>query len=191
MQIAFGNVAPAGAAGGLQTSAATVSFTHQPMETWTAQRLDSPIGQRFLQAISQVTGISQADVTSQLQSGTPLHDILETKGATFAQVRDAARAQGGQVQFHGRRRPQGGAPDAALTAALNGLAGSLGISTSNLEQQLGSGMSLDAIAASRGVSQDTLQASMEQAIQSLLGYAPTGSQAGATLPSGIQVDTNA
>ena len=79
------NVMPAGSSpvGGNPSyvSGATASFTHLPMESWT-QRLDSPIGQRFLQAISDLLGqpLSSAPPPLQQEEFLEKYQVrLETK----------------------------------------------------------------------------------------------------------------
>lgn len=193
MQIAFGPMPPTGplsGPGGTQTSAATTSFTHMPMESWTTQRLDSPTGQRFVQAIAQATGLSATDVTQQIQNGTTVQQLLQANGATFADVRHALRSQAGQVHFGTQH---GGVSQATAEATLGAIAKTLGISVSNLEQQLSSGVSLSSLASSHGVSEDQLLGSIQDALQSFLGYAANGAQSGTgtAASSGLQLDTTA
>ena len=142
------------ASGGRQTTGASASFTQMPMQNWT-QRLDSPTGQRFLQVIAEKTGISQADLKSQLESGTTLQDILKSKNLTFSDIRKAAQAQAGQVQFSARHHAHGhhgGGASAVDSAVLGAIADKLGMQPSDLKQQLDNGASLGQLASDKGVS---------------------------------------
>ena len=189
MQILPPISSPNSAFGGMQTTGASASFTHTPMENWT-QRLDSPIGQRFLQAISDKTGISQADLKSQLESGTTLQDILKSKNVTFSEIRQAVRGQAGQVQFSGHHHHgnHGGGASGVDSAVLGAIADTLGMQPSDLKQQLDSGTSLAQLASDKGVSTSDLGAAIAQALQSLLGYSSTGSQSPATQIPAAQVN---
>ena len=181
MQILPGISSQIPAFGGVQTTGASASFTHMPMENWT-QRLDSPTGQRFLQAISDKTGISQDDLKKQLESGTTLQDILKSKNLTFADIRQAVQGQSGQVQFSGHHHHghHGGGASSVDSAVLGAIADKLGMQPADLKQQLDSGTSLGQLASDKGVSTSDLGVAIAQALQSLLGYSSNGSQTPAT-----------
>ena len=186
LPISAGQTSPVDA---VQTTGASASFTHLPMENWT-QRLDSPIGQRFLQAISDKTGLSQSDLTSQLKSGTTLQAILQSKGVTFQQVRQAALGQPGQVQFSGHHHgnahvASSGSVDSAILGAV---ADSLGMQPAELKQQIESGATLAQLSEDKGVSEQDLGATVEGAIQSLLGYSANGTPPPATQVPATQVN---
>jgi uncharacterized protein YidB (DUF937 family) len=170
---------------------ASHSFTRTPIEQWT-QRLDSPMGKLFMQVIAQKTGLSQQDITSQLQSGTSLHDILASKNVTFGEVRQTVLAQSGSVSsqspagqiqgakrghhHHGRHGGSGEVDNAIMGA----LANELGVQPSDLQQQLSDGKSLAQLASDKGVTASDLGAAVERALQSLMGYSASGAPAQAT-----------
>jgi uncharacterized protein (DUF433 family) len=154
------------------------------------QTLDSSIGQRFLQAISDKTGISTADITSQLQSGGSVQDILQSKGLTMADIRQAVRSQAGQVHSHGHHhhRSEGSGSSSEQSAVLDALASGLGMSSSDLTQQLSSGTSLDKLAADKGVAMQDLAQSVLQALESS-SYSSNGTATQGSPPSqGAQVN---
>ncbi len=174
----------------MQTTGASTSFTHMPMDSWT-QRLDSPIGQRFLQAISDTTGISQSDLPSQLTSGTTLQGILQSKGVSFQEVRQAVAGQTRQVQFHGHHHRQGGqagGTGSVDSAVLGAIAGKLGMQPAGLNQQLNDGKTLAQLASDKGVSEEDLGKAVEDAVQSMLGYSVTGTPPTTTQVPATQVN---
>jgi uncharacterized protein (DUF433 family) len=176
VQILPGISSQLSAFGGMQTTGASASFTQMPMQNWT-QRLDSPIGQRFLQAISDKTGISPDNLKSQLESGTTLQDILKSKNLTFSDIRQAVQSQTGQVQFSGHHHhhgSHGGGSGAVDSAVLGAIADKLQMQPSDLKQQLDNGTSLGQLASDKGVSTSDLGAAIAQALQSLLGYSSSG-----------------
>jgi uncharacterized protein YidB (DUF937 family) len=136
-----------------------------------AQSLDSDIGQRFLQAVSDKTGISKADLTAQLQGGATLKDILKSKNVSFGEIRAAVRGQSGKVQSSGHHhRHHTGGPDASADAVLQSLAAVLGMDQKDLVQQLQSGKALDQLASDKGLTQDDLLKAVQQALQNLGSY---------------------
>lgn len=166
-----------------------------------SQFFNTPQGQRLLGVISDKTGISQDDLKSQLQSGTSLKDILSSKGLTFGDIRQAMQSQGaaqgqpggtasaaaaGGHHHHGGKHV-GGSQDAE-SAILTQLATTLNLDKTDLASQLKSGQSLSQIASQQGVSQDTLNAALQKAFQSLSGYSANGSQTGATPAYSNQLD---
>jgi hypothetical protein len=185
------NVPVATAASPTLVTGASHSFTRTPIEQWT-QRLDSPTGKLFMQVIAQKTGLSQKDITSQLQSGTSLHDILASKNVTFGEVRQAVLAQSGSVSaqsaagqvqgtgrghhHHGGHGGSGGVDNAIMGA----LANELGLQPADLQQQLSGGKSLAQLASDKGLTASDLGAAVERALQSLSGYTPSGTPAPAT-----------
>jgi hypothetical protein len=164
-------------------SGASASFTHSPIELW-SQSLSSPIGQQFMQAISRTTGLSTSDVTAQLQGGRSLHDILSSKGVTFSQVRQAVRAAGGNTAIAGRHHHHQGAgiDSASSSQFLDVLAGKLGLSATNLTQDLQSGQGLAQIASAQGLSSDQLVSAIQDTLQSMAAYNSSASIAPTNVP---------
>ena len=155
-------------------------------------------GDAFMQTISSLTGLSQDDLVSQLESGTSLTDILQSKNVTMAQVRQAQQAmqaqtqqavQGSQVQGSGGRHRHhhhgggggGSAVDASASNAvgdsvLNALAGALNLSPADLTQQLTSGAGLAQLGQQQGVSEDALVTAVQNALENPAAYSATGTQ---------------
>jgi uncharacterized protein (DUF433 family) len=176
-----GGGTPVGLTGTSHVSGASASFTHAPMSSWT-QRLDSPIGQQFLKAISDKTGLSVSDITAQLKGGTTLHDILQSHGVTFAQIRQAVRGQGGVAAAGRHAHHQQGADAVAASQFLQALAGKLNLEPAQLRDQLQSGVGLEQIATNQGVSQDALVTDIHDALQSVGLYQSSGAQAPTDVP---------
>ena len=180
---------PAGAIGAsIQTSGATTSFSAMPSGL-DSRSFASPIGQRWLAAISQATGLSTTDIQSQLANGGDVKQILQSKGVSLGEVRQALRDQAGKVQHHGHHghgAAAGGTQDAESTFAA-AVASTLGMTVSDLQQQLGNGTSLDQLAAQQGISQETLDQTIRQTFQQLTGYTAQGT-AGTIAAGTGQVD---
>ena len=144
-------------------------------------------GQRLLKAVSDQTGIAQADLKSQLLAGTSLQDILESKQLTFADI---------QHSLHGMT---GSSAPAALPGAtpaldsriLSSLASTLRLDRSDLAQRLTSGAELDQIAAEQAVQPDVLNTALRKAIESVTAYAADGTRAVTANSGSLQIDASA
>lgn len=182
--ISIGSIGPSA-----QITGATTSFSAMPSGL-DNRSFNSPIGQRWLAAISQATGLSQGDIQGQLQNGGDVKDILQSKNVTMSDVRQALRSQAGKVQHSGHHRGHGAAAAGtqdAEAAFAGAVAATLGMSVSDLQQQLSSGVGLDQLAARQGVSQQTLDQTIRQTFQQLTGYTAQGAP-GTTAASTGQVD---
>lgn len=157
----------------------------------TPQPSTNSTGDLFMQTISKLTGISQDDLVSQLESGTSLGDILQSKNVTMSQVQQAMQAVQSQqntqtAQISGRHHHHhhhgGGAPvsnagDAATAnAVLSALAGALNMTPADLAGQLNSGTGLAELAQQQGVSDDTLVTAVQNALENPSAYSASGTQ---------------
>lgn len=171
--------------GSARTTGATTSFSAMPSGV-DSRSFSSPLGQRWLAAISQATGLSPADVQGQLSAGGDVKDILQSKGVTLAEVKQTLRAQAGKIQ-HSGRHGHGGATQDAEAAFTSAVASTLGMNVPDLQQQLANGVGLDQLAAQQGISQDALNQSLRQTFQELTGYTSQGTPETAAASTG-QVD---
>jgi hypothetical protein len=158
-------------------------------------------GEAFMQTVSSLTGISQDDLVSQLEGGTSLADILQSKNVTMSQVQQAMQAQASQAvqgpqgavhgsghHHHHHSSGEGVAADPASSNAvgdsvLNALAGALNMAPADLTQQLTNGVGLAQLGQQQGVSEDALVTAVQNTLENPAAYSASGSQASSqTIP---------
>ncbi|MCU7729541.1 hypothetical protein ODJ79_37985 [Actinoplanes sp. KI2] len=175
-------------------SITALSATSQSSTTWQTQKTGHGHGDRAamrkaLDAAAQTLGMSGSDLRSALQSGQSMSELAQSKGVdtdtlttaissaisgansslSSEQATEMAQRIVAGPPAGGTGRPdgpppagQGGRPP--LGAAMDSLAGTLGISTDELKSSLQSGQSLTDVAAAHGMDADTLKTTLTTAL---------------------------
>ena len=138
---------------------------------------DGPRGQEILKALADKLGMQPDDLKSQLDAGTSLRDLASAQGLSmhdlFAAVRQAVGPQqgaDGTQAAHGHHHHHHGGGGSVDSKVLDAVAQKLGMSTTDLTSALQSGRGLLDIAKEKGVSEDDLVQTMQQAFQQIAPY---------------------
>lgn len=123
-------------------------------------------GQRLLKAAAETTGIPATELKTRLLAGTSLHDILQSKGATFADVQQTLHGMTGRAVQPAR------AP-ATDSKIIETVSTTLRMGKDRLAERLKAGESLSAIAAQQSVSPESLNDALRNAVEAT-GYAANG-----------------
>ena len=137
---------------------------------------DSPRGQQILKALADKLGTTPDDLKAQLNAGKSLKDLAAAKGLTpkdlFAAVRQAV---GGSVEAKGTQGAQGHhhhhrGGNHVDSQVLDAVSQKLGMTTADLTKELQSGKGLMDIAKEKGVSEDDLVSTLQQAFSKVAPY---------------------
>jgi uncharacterized protein YidB (DUF937 family) len=173
-------------------SITALTGTGQTSATWQTQKSghgDRGAMRKALDAAAQTLGMSGSDLRGALQSGQSMSELAQSKGvdsdtltnaissalsganssltseqaAEMAQ-RIVAGPPAGTAGPDGPRHGGHGGRPPAVGAAMDSLAGTLGISTDDLQSSLEGGQSLTDVAAAHGMTVDTLKTTLTAAL---------------------------